>query len=62
MKKPPCKNCLDRKIACHDSCSKFQEYKIYLNNIKERKKIERDKNQAAIESVLRNYKRMKQHR
>lgn len=33
--KPPCKDCLDRHEACHDSCVKYKEF--IDNKIKEKR-------------------------
>lgn len=39
--KSPCKNCSDRHYACHDSCTKYKDFKEELE--KERALIQKDK-------------------
>lgn len=34
MKMPPCKDCPDRHLACHDNCDKYKEWKDYLTDTK----------------------------
>ena len=34
MIKSPCKNCEDRKLACHDKCKKYKAYKLELEKAK----------------------------
>ena len=31
--KPPCKDCTDRHTACHDSCDRYKEWKLLLDEL-----------------------------
>lgn len=36
----PCKNCNERKLACHDSCDKYQEAKEKHRQEQKRKELD----------------------
>ena len=36
-----CYNCKERHLGCHSNCQSYKEYKLYLENIKERKQKEK---------------------
>ena len=40
MKKPPCKDCEDRYLACHDKCEKYKEWKDYVAETNKRFKLD----------------------
>ena len=40
MRKPPCKDCPDRHLACHDKCEKYKEWKDYLTETKTKEKLD----------------------
>ena len=29
----PCKDCVDRKAGCHSECSRYSQYKDYMNEL-----------------------------
>ena len=33
----PCKDCTDRKLGCHDKCSKYQEFKAKRKTLTDQK-------------------------
>ena len=35
---PPCKDCKERYIACHDSCDRYKEWKQRLEKVNEERK------------------------
>lgn len=37
----PCKDCLDRHFNCHGTCKKYQEFKLDLQRIAEKREAER---------------------
>lgn len=39
---PPCKDCPDRYIACHDHCEKYKTWKTNLAEEKRSAQLERD--------------------
>lgn len=38
----PCKNCTKRHTACHDDCKDFDEYKLKIQEIKNKRKAYAD--------------------
>ena len=55
-KMPPCKDCTDRKLLCHGSCKKYQEWKKEIdeqNTIrqKEKEKIENSYSVHAVKAM-----------
>ena len=38
----PCKDCRDRKLLCHGSCKKYQDFKAKLERLREAQQRERD--------------------
>lgn len=36
--KPPCKDCPDRHTACHDTCSKYKDYRAEIDSYAEAKR------------------------
>ena len=35
---PPCKECVDRHTACHDSCERYKEWKQRLDELNKARK------------------------
>ncbi|UVX34166.1 MAG: hypothetical protein [Bacteriophage sp.] len=45
--------CNERKIACHDKCQKYKEFKNKLNSFKEIKKQNAFANEVKFNSIFR---------
>ena len=33
----PCKDCRDRKLLCHGTCQRYQEYKVQAEDLKRKR-------------------------
>ena len=49
----PCMGCSERKLACHDKCQKYKEFKNKLNSYKEIKKQNAFANEVKFNSIFR---------
>lgn len=38
----PCMGCTDRHLACHDTCSRYAEYKVHRNEWLKQQHIDTD--------------------
>ena len=32
--KPPCKDCIERQLGCHDKCNRYKSYKLEIETAK----------------------------
>lgn len=51
MNKPPCKDCLDRKIGCHAECERYIQYDESRKKEREQKNVRRILNDIALEQT-----------
>lgn len=53
MNKSPCKDCAERHTACHDTCEKYNNFKVENNKIKTARYEKYREECYAFESVAR---------
>lgn len=58
---PPCKDCPDREVGCHDKCERYKKWKRYTDErreiINKNREEEVSKTRDRIESVGRSKRR-----
>lgn len=53
MNKPPCLNCEDRTIYCHDRCEKYQNYRKIIDKSKEDRAKELDATGYTVKNIYK---------
>lgn len=48
MADPGCKDCPDRHVGCHSDCERYLEFRKKLDELREKKRIESEKEYASI--------------
>ena len=54
--RPPCRDCQERCVGCHDSCSRYAEYRAERDRLLEEKRLRvdvREARRAAFEKCER---------
>ena len=61
MKVPPCKDCKDRALGCHTTCTKYIDWKashdVEMEALREYVMLESSVEESKARSVKRNYNR-----
>lgn len=59
--KAPCMNCSERKLHCHDTCARYQEYNEQMVQIRNRRAEEVKTNDAIYSAAIGRNKSLMQH-
>ena len=48
-----CKDCEDRKIGCHGSCDRYEEYRKFYDNVRDIKRKKKIVDNYVFDSVMK---------